>query len=191
MKKIILFFSACCFLSLLSAQVTYRVAEGSSVVVEGTSTALDWTAQVGTVQGSVEWSSDPIQSANATIEAAALTLPVESMQGREEAMDKKIYHAFDSETHPDIVFTMTDLEAPTAYRGEFALTVAGTLKMAGQTRDIRVPLTGQVTGSGVDFSGSVDLNMTEWGIEPPTAFFGTLEVGEVVTVKVSLKTTTQ
>ena len=35
-------------------------------------------------------------------------------------------------------------------------------------------------------TGSYDLNMTEYGLKPPTLMFGRIKVGETVTVKFDL-----
>ncbi len=172
---------------LAFAQVTYTLAPSSVVAVEGGSTISDWSLKVNTVRGEITWSTDPIENPSAKIIAASLRIPVTSLEGRDDIMDQKTYAAFASEANPDIRFDMISVEAPSGFRAGATVTVKGPLNMAGQTQQVSIPLqVNHGSGQALNFVGATSFLMSSWGMEPPTAFFGTLEVEDSVTVQFQL-----
>lgn len=125
------------------------------------------------------------------IEQARLEFDVLAMKsGKGATMDDNIYEAFDAPNHPAIVFTLTQGKATSVSGMQVTVRCEGTLKMAGQSHPISLNLTGtQQEDGSYQFVGSHTLNMTQWGMEPPTAMFGAIEAGEEVTITFDLKLT--
>jgi polyisoprenoid-binding protein YceI len=94
-------------------------------------------------------------------------------------MDNKTYDAFNHEKNPNILFTLTGKTITQANK----MNVSGKLTMAGITKEIELILNYKLLpGGDLQVSGSKKLNMTEYKMEPPTAMFGAIVVGEEVTV---------
>jgi polyisoprenoid-binding protein YceI len=71
---------------------------------------------------------------------------------------------------------------------EFNGTATGFLSLAGQTKEIKVPFHGNLLENGkMIVEGKVDLKMSEFKIEPPTAMLGTLKTGDEISIVYSLE----
>ncbi|NNE76406.1 MAG: YceI family protein, partial [Pricia sp.] len=62
----------------------------------------------------------------------------------------------------------------------------GTLNIAGQEKKIEIPLQMETSGETIEFIGEHQITLQDYGIEPPTAMFGQIIVGDEVTVKFDL-----
>lgn len=195
MKKTIFILSA--FLFTLSGaalgQDTYKLVEGTTCEVTGTSTLHDWTAKVSEVSGEIslgkDFTSKKGPSKGTAIQKASITFAVKSMDGgRGSTMNDKIYNAFDAENNPNITFVLGKASvAEVKADGEFVLDVTGDLSMAGNTQSISFQLTGTKTDDGkIRFTGEKKLDMTTFGMETPSAMFGQIVTGKDVTVKFNL-----
>ena len=61
------------------------------------------------------------------------------------------------------------------------------MTIAGVSKEINVTVLGSKNKDGqLQFAGEQKINMSEYGIKPPTMFFGTVKVGDAVTVKFDL-----
>ncbi|MEP1791697.1 YceI family protein, partial [Reichenbachiella sp.] len=58
----------------------------------------------------------------------------------------------------------------------------GELLIAGKSNEIPVRLTINNT-SKLSVSGSIKIKMTDYGITPPTAVFGTIKTGDDITIQ--------
>jgi len=178
-----------CLVAQHTRAQTLTFSPESSCTISGTSTLAAWTAEVDTIRGQLvlgqgfEQAAAP--KAGASIQAASLSIPVQSIRGaRGEAMTEKIHRAFKAEQHPHIAFSLT--EAQVSQLGEnatFEVQARGTLSMAGVSHDISLPLQGRVLPDGsLQFEATHKLNMTDFGIEPPSAMFGQIVCGDEVTI---------
>ena len=72
-------------------------------------------------------------------------------------------------------------------RGDTIPTVfQGHLTIHGVTRTVRIPGSVVLRPGGVDVVASLAIDMREYGIDPPTRFFGAIRVDPVTTVTASL-----
>jgi len=68
-------------------------------------------------------------------------------------------------------------------RGEKTIPLAGHLTLAGVTRPIALLVDYfQVTADSMRFEGKQMINMTDFGVKPPSALFGTLKAGPGITI---------
>jgi polyisoprenoid-binding protein YceI len=155
------------------AQTSFTISPESSIVVEGASNKSDWTVKAESMEGSVEMNEGVPQSASLTIPVAMLK------SGRAILMDRLLRGAFKAEENPDISFVMT--ESSEVEEGTFD--ISGTLTMAGVTQPVTVRLVRSMTEEGAYlFSGSHELNMRDYEMDPPTAMFGALLTKPDVTI---------
>jgi polyisoprenoid-binding protein YceI len=191
--------------SQLSAEQTLRfeaVPDESSVRIDGTSTAHDWTVKGKTIDGHIEFKTDVPAGAPAEEVKAALIanpqatveveIPVKSIRSDKKGMDKKMYEALKEKDHPIIEYELTEAtvaEGSTSEQKTFELQTKGKLTVAGKTRDLEMPMTVEVIDSDhVKFSGSTSLKMTDFKVKPPEAMLGLIKSGNEVHVQVEWMT---
>lgn len=140
----------------------------------------DWESPVEDISGTLE----AVITAGelTTIEALDLVFLVESINSGKKKMDKLTYKAFQSENNPQITFTMSSvksLEADSA-------TVIGMLSMAGNTHEIEVNGNVEANAETIQITASKTIDMTQFGMERPTAMLGAIKVGAEITVDFNL-----
>ncbi|MGB0777314.1 MAG: YceI family protein [Flavobacteriaceae bacterium] len=148
--------------------------EGSSVLVLGTSTLHDWEMNAEDIKGSLIMENDELQ----VIEFQAI---VEGIKSGKSKMDKLAYKAFDYENNPNISFRAEEIDID----GENA-TLKGVLGIAGKSNEVSIPLKMTKNEAYLNFKGSYTLKMTDYGMTPPTAVFGTIKTGDEITVEFDL-----
>jgi len=164
----------------------WKLHPDSSIVVEikGTSTLHDWKATCAGVQGvPTQLNFDP-KDQNQIIEFG-FKVPVDSMDGgRGSSMNTKIFDAFQSSKHPFVQYkqnqpaTLTE----TSEQGVFTITSTGTLSMAGTDKSITLNCSATIKNDILVITGSKDLKMSDFGMEPPTAMFGQIVTNDDVVV---------
>jgi polyisoprenoid-binding protein YceI len=103
-------------------------------------------------------------------------------------MDKKTYEALKAEQFSSINFRMKTGEILSESGNEFSGTITGNLFIAGQTKEINIPFHGNVLEDGsVNVKGKVNLKMSQFNIDPPTAMLGTLKTGDDISIVYSFE----
>lgn len=189
MKKI--FFLICGILiwsSILSQNwhpITASKASGK-VWVTGTSNLHNWEEklQTYTVEGKFLITSNQLSLKNLDF-----TAPVEALKSESSLMDKKTWKALKSKQYKELFFNAPKLQTLQISRGKIKGNIKGKLTIAGITKVISINIYGEKTSLGWQISGEVPIELSEYDVSPPTAFFGALKVGNVITVhyKILLK----
>jgi len=170
------------FIGAVTPANTYTLSKGYTVSIHGTSNLHDWDENVVTVtgDGSVDWNSD----ANFDLNAMNIKMVVNSIKSTEGSiMDKNTYKALKADDHPDITFV---LAAPvkSIQAGTHVIAARINLTIAGVTKAIDMPVTTTALAHGnISFEGSKTIKMTDYGIKPPVALFGTMKTGDEITIK--------
>ncbi len=170
---------------VLAAQpTTYRHTTGSTLSVKGTSTLHDWTmtSTEATVQAGIE------QAGTGALQSVSLSVPVVSLKSGKGAMDRNAQEALKAKQHPDIRFALKAPVGPATTGSTVSWPAAGTLTVAGVSRDVTVTVNCTRAADGsLTCTGSVPLKMTDYGVKPPVLMMGTLKTGNDVTVEFSVK----
>lgn len=194
-RLILLFLFNGLLISFSFTQVTYKVDEGSTMTITGTSTLHDWTSKVNEVNGDfvfkTEIQNKKLPKSGSIVEQIRMVIPVLSIESpRGSTMDKKTYNALKSEEHPNMIFEVKsdNIERIIDKSAEkFLLKVTGDLTVAGHTKEITIDLEGQKLPSGqLKFLGAYPIDMVEYEIEPPSAMFGQIKTGKDVTIDFDL-----
>ena len=166
----------------LSAQTPYYL-KANKITVAGTSTLHDWVSDVT----KVDWKGNFSMDGN-TIEVSnvKVVIPVTSIKSTKgKMMDSKTWEAFDYEKNPNISYQLTSV----TIKGD-DINATGTLAMAGSTKTIQfIVKAKKLTNGDMQLSGSYELNMKDFKMEPPTAMMGTIKVGEKITIDFDLTLT--
>lgn len=173
--------------NVMAQSDSYSLLEDSNMLVEGTSTMHDWEAEVQTINSEIEFDESALEedSQSSPVKSFSLTIPVEDMDSGKRKMNNKMYEALKEGDYPNIEFELTDSELTEADSelSSLSLDVTGDLTIAGSSNEITLPVTGEKQNDGsYKFTGSYELNMEDYDVDPPSAMFGTIKTGEMVTI---------
>jgi polyisoprenoid-binding protein YceI len=158
----------------------YSLSKDYAVTILGTSNLHDWNEAVQTVTGncSVSWNED----GSFNLDKLYLDMNVNSIKSTEGGiMDRNTYKALKADAHPDIIFS---LENPIkVVSSTNSISAQGLLSIAGVTKPITMEVKVSIQDHNiVSFQGAKAINMTDFGIQPPTALFGTLKTVNSITI---------
>lgn len=175
MKKT-LFLSLSLFLAVaLNAQI-YTVSPSSEVSVVGTSSIHDWESTVEDIKGSATVT--VVDGVIVSIPKMAITIKAESIESGKSKMNSLTYEALKSKKFPNILFTLTEVKEIVGSKA----VVSGNLTIAGVQRKITVQGVVDQEGKAITITGARKIDMTDFGIDPPTAMLGTIKVGKDVNI---------
>lgn len=170
--------------ALLPVKSNYTLKGNYSLVINGTSNLHDWSEVVETVSGNAAISMNNDKSIN--VDAVNIKMEVKSIKSTKgNIMDNNTYKALKVDKYPYIFFTLKQpARSVKPDAGKKVFFAKGVLTVAGVTKGINMMVTLFVLDSGsFSIEGSQTLLMSDYGIESPTALFGTLKTGDAITVK--------
>ncbi|WP_020526830.1 YceI family protein [Flexithrix dorotheae] len=180
-KKIQIFFILAAFLlpGLIQAQL-YKVDESTDVKINGGSTMHDWESDVEEVTGSANITTE----GNIIKEISSLSIQfvVKSIESGKGKMNSLTYEALKEKSNPKITFNLTKVNSINGSN----LDVQGDLTIAGKTNSVNLKGKASVSGTTITITGEQGIDMTQYGVDPPTAMLGTIKVDPNVTIKYSL-----
>jgi hypothetical protein len=199
--------------SALQASEPTRLAAGaqSAVVLEGSSNVTGWRCR-GTsmdadmrVEASAEhinavidriedgnigvWMSEPSRG-RFPVPQFHLRVPVTSFRCGNRIMEGDMRRALKADVHPRVEFTFRGLRGGVQHdldTGLYHATIAGDLSLAGQKHTIDVAVSAQrISRSSFRIRAVLPLQMTDFGVTPPTALFGAIRARDGLTVSFDL-----
>jgi hypothetical protein len=160
----------------LNAQVPLKLNAKSTMVVTGTSTLHDWESEVTNWQLSGRGKKE--NGKLSAIESLTLTIPVKAIKSGKGIMDDKTYDALKSKQYPNIKFELVAAELVNGkIKGEGKLQIAG--------KSLLIPVNASYSFNGNSellVKGVHKIDMTHFGIDPPTALMGSVTTGKDVTI---------
>ena len=172
-------------LNILAQQVYKVIPQNSTMKIEGTSSLHDWDMTVENFKCDM---SVIMGNPSITIERVNFTGISSTISSHNSIMDSKTRNALKTEKYPEISFRMTSPLKIASQGNAFRGTATGELFIAGKTRTINLPFSGKTTSENlISISGAKKIDMTEYGVDPPTAMFGTLKTGKDVTVSFEIR----
>jgi polyisoprenoid-binding protein YceI len=167
----------------ISIAQTYTLNNSASnMKVEGTSNVHDWEIEAKDQKGKLVAELDNGQLVK--ISQLEFTVVAESLKSGKSGMDKNTYKALNTDKHKQIIYKMTkvnNIDCVTA--GNCKVTTSGTLNIAGSSKPIDITFDAKVSGDRITLTGSQELKMTDFQVDPPKAMFGTITTGDKVNVK--------
>jgi len=167
--------------SVGQSQTQYKAVpnDENSILVEGTSNIHDWEIQVENFNSEIDLSLK--EGIPKSINTFTISIPVKSFNSGKNSMDKNTYKAMEADTYTKISFTSsTKALLNEKSNGVYKAIMKGKLSIAGTTKDLEIPIELHKTSKGYALKSEQNLNMIDFGIEPPTALFGTITTGEEV-----------
>jgi len=158
----------------------YILSKSYLVTILGTSNLHSWNESVQSVTGScnINWNQD----GSFNLEKLYMSMEVNSIKSTEGGiMDRNTYKALKADNYPEIIFSLASPIKAEASAN--SISAQGFLTIAGVTKPITMQVKIVMQGQGnLMFEGAQTIKMTDYGITPPTALFGTLKTGDVITI---------
>ena len=156
--------------------------KASSVLVDGTSNIHDWTINAENTGGVLTVNFDDGKLKE--IEKLEFTVVAESLMSGKSAMDKNTYKALNTDKYKNITYTLEKVNSIEKVSGNnYKVKTTGCLTLAGVKNNINLNFDLNSDSSHLVLTGQYKINMTDYGVEAPTAMFGTIKTGENVVVK--------
>lgn len=155
--------------------------------INGTSNVHEWSEKVGNV-----WGNCNVRQ-NADKGVSLLTFKI-GMEVKSITSDKYpmmsglTCKALKGDKYPEITFyLMEPLDNICCVVSPYCVTAKGRLCIAGVNREIIMPMKFVLENNKIIVEAEQKVKMTEYGVTPPTAFFGLIRTGNVITI--NFKTT--
>ena len=172
----------------ISAQersLVYTATDDSYVEIRGTSTLHDWQMRSETIESRVVFRGDNGQQPESfefvEFELRKTTLEADQSRLRNMALDE-----MEADEHPHITFRSLQAGSLVANGDSYTVTTTGELTIAGVTRNVSVEAECNSKGELLVCSGSEQLLMTDFDMDPPRLFLGTLRTDDQVTVEFNI-----
>ena len=172
MKNALLILLTTCFMFVGFSQDTFILSADSKLTIDGTSTVHDWTVTANTMEGVV------MAEGNAPKQIDFNVVVADIKSERGATMDKKMHAALGKDTSPKVIFDLKEVKN--------LATLLGTLTIAGNSQEVEIKCQIDVSGDSISIVGEHGIALKNYSIEPPTAMFGQVIVGDDVTVKFNL-----
>lgn len=167
----------------ISQAQTYQLNNAASTLeIDGTSNIHDWQITAENQQGTLL--ADFEDGKLTKIKQLDFYVIAESLKSGKSGMDKNTYKALNTSKHKQIVFKLTKVNSiNSSGSNSYKVATTGSLMIAGSTKPIDITFDIKVDGSKITLSGSKTLKMTDFGVDPPKAMFGTITTGDAVDIK--------
>lgn len=140
----------------------------------------DFTARVSA--DSAAFSGDSLAAARGY--AVARTAEIHTGIG---LLDSRMRRTLDAAAHPDIRFELLRVTPDHVHGDTSDVTLDGRFTIRGVTRDVTVPAAVVLAARALSVSATFPLDIRDYGIAPPTAFFGLVRAEPVVEISVQLE----
>ena len=161
----------------------------SRLWIDGTSSIRSFSCKAGEVNAVVEAvgpnAIPQLLTGEKGVKTVRVTVPAELLDCGNGTMNEHMRKAIKLSEHNSIEFRLADYEV--AKNAESVSgTINGTLLLGGVTKPITLKAEGEPQGAMLHVTGSYELDMTEYGLKPPTLMFGRIKVGKTVKVNYDL-----
>lgn len=156
----------------------------SKIAVRGTSSLHDW--EVEFEKYNVEFDISKTEKGKMSISNVKAVFAGASVTSDNSIMTGKARDALMIREHPEIVFGSGGAENLIVNDGKITGKLNGNLFINGVSKPIDISFSGTINGERLMISGSEEVNMSDYGIKPPTAMLGALKTGEKVVVELQL-----
>jgi polyisoprenoid-binding protein YceI len=181
--KILLPLASLFVLAAIPVRETCTMSKDYAVTIHGTSNLHSWDEKVGSVSGT--GAITPNSDGSFDIDAMTLKMVVHSIKSdMGPAMNNNTYKALKADANPEITIALNaPVKAIKAGVTANSFAAKCNLTIAGVTKPVDIQLKISMPGKGtMQFEGAQTIKMTDYGVTPPVALFGTLTTGDDITI---------
>jgi polyisoprenoid-binding protein YceI len=184
-KAILLIFVGIIQISAIPAPAdTYFLDPHYSVIINGKSNLRDWQETVEKVNGTVVANLN--EDGSVDLISIRINMDVQSIKSdMGSIMNNKTYEALKASRFPQIIFWLNGPVKLIQFNpGAATVGLEGRLTLAGVCRPVTMQVQSLSLSNGrLQFKGSQSLNMTDYGVKPPSALFGTMKSGPMISIQ--------
>lgn len=171
------------FSTQISVAQTFHLNNATSVLkIDGTSNIHDWQISAESQEGKLV--ADFENGVLLKVQHLEFIVKAESLKSGKSSMDKNTYKALNTEKHKKIVFNLTRVKSINCSNNNSCKVVAtGNLTIAGTTKPLNITFDMDISEAKIALSGSKTIKMTDFGVDPPKAMFGTITTGDSLDIK--------
>ncbi len=181
--------AAVAFRAATPATTTLTLDDRSRIWIAGTSTVRSFTCEAPEFDAAIEAAAPgavgALLNGEKAVQAATLKVSAAKMDCGNGTMNGHMAKALKSGEFPTITFVLGGYEPAKTATG-IAGTIEGQLTLGGVTKPITLNATAKDEGGALRVQGVYDLDMTQYGIKPPSLMMGTMKVGKVAKVNFDL-----
>lgn len=176
-------FTAVLLISLGVNAQSYKLNnKASNLIIEGTSNIHDWTIKAENTSGNL--TAKFVEARLDGIENLEFTVIAKSLMSGKSGMDKNIYKALNTDKYKEITYKLKRVQGvEKVSANNYKVKTIGSLEIAGTKKDINLDFNLKSGSDQIVLNGKLSINMTNFGVEAPTAMFGTITTGEEVVIK--------
>jgi hypothetical protein len=174
-----------------AASHRFRIESASCLYIEGSSNVTDFRCEceqsfpVRTTQVIAE-------SSHLRFSGATLTMPVTAIDCGQRAINRDMQETLLADEHPNIRIELLNAHLPGS--DESAVANEGTtiwaqlrITLAGQSRDMRMRVFArQLSPETYRFAGSLDIQLSHFGLTPPSPMLGLIKVDDRMKISMDL-----
>lgn len=165
--------------------------DNHSMLIDGTANVRDWDSEVKKIDAEVvlkEFDLSDLSSLTAEhFKTLKLNMPVSDIESDSRRLTRNLQDYLKGDDHPYIKFNLKSIENVEAEDNNSAVVTAiGVINAAGVDHEVTMTVNASVNSGTVTFSGTQDLLMTDFGIDPPTAVMGTVRARDEIQIIYSL-----
>jgi YceI-like protein len=173
------------------APLRLAVRGDSKLWLEGSSNVRDWRCDATSLDASVDLDNTAAYGSDAAavmhLRHVQVRVPAHSLTCGRGQMDRIMYRALHADDEPDCRQIIGRFDVVARNLRDRELVMQGTLRVAGRERPVRLPIEVERLADGtLRARGALPILMTDYGITPPTVFFGVLRTENRIVVKFDL-----
>jgi len=173
-----------------NGEMQLTLDQGHEMMIDGTSNIRDWDAQVNTINTTFvmnEFDISDLSSLTADhFETLELSIPVEDIESESGKLTKNMHKYLKGDDHPVITFNLSSIDSMSVDGNTATINATGIINAAGVDHETSMTVQATFENGKVTFSGTQPLLMTDFGIDPPTALFGTIRARDEIDIIYSL-----
>jgi len=163
----------------------HLLPKSSSIRVFGTSNVYDWELYVELQKKTPNYKI-PNNSIK-DLKNILFKIDGHKLKSKENAMEKMAHKKLNLSSFPHISFLLKEITIKNYKTTSFNALAIGTFLVSGQQKDVILPINGNFIGNKkMNLTGHIDLKLSDFKIDLPSAFFGLVSADDEIKILYSL-----
>lgn len=179
------------FSSATAQDVTLNLTDIQQFKIDGDSNVKKWDADITEAEGTLIFSAvdelalDSLSSDS--FKSMTISIPVSEIESGSGGLTKNMHKYLKEDDHPIIIFNLTEVTSVELDGNNAKITANAVINAAGVNQNVTLNVDAVLNEDGsITFSGTQDLLMTSFNIDPPTAVFGTIRARDEIAILYSV-----